>query len=246
MDNLLLQVQSNNGTGGFEGPLDLLLHLIKKSKVEIFDVQISDITQQYLDYIKAMSDLNLDIASEYLVMAAELIEIKSKKLLPSKEEENSLEEVEDSEEKLKRRLLEYQKYKESTSTFRTLEDKRSNYYTKVPEKRELYTTEKLENNEGVSANDLLVALQKLLERKEYSKPLNTKIAKKELSVSDRVNKIRSILKKQKIVEFLSLFEELSRPYIVVTFLGILEMAKDKEIVLRQDKNFGTILLERVD
>ncbi len=151
-----------------------------------------------------------------------------------------------SEEELKRRLLEYQKYKESTSTFRTLEDKRSNYYTKVPEKRELYTTEKLENNEGVSANDLLVALQKLLERKEYSKPLNTKIAKKELSVSDRVNKIRSILKKQKIVEFLSLFEELSRPYIVVTFLGILEMAKDKEIVLKQDKNFGTILLERVD
>ena len=123
MDNLLLQVQSNNGTGGFEGPLDLLLHLIKKSKMEIFDVQISDITQQYLDYIKAMSDLNLDIASEYLVMAAELIEIKSKKLLPSKEEENTLEEVEDSEEKLKRRLLEYQKYKESTGVFRSLEEK---------------------------------------------------------------------------------------------------------------------------
>ena len=84
MDNLLLQVQSNNGTEGFEGPLDLLLHLIKKSKMEIFDVQISDITQQYLDYIKAMSDLNLDVASEYLVMAAELIEIKSKKLTETK------------------------------------------------------------------------------------------------------------------------------------------------------------------
>ena len=103
MDNLLLQVQSNNDTGGFEGPLDLLLHLIKKSKMEIFDVQISEITQQYLDYIKAMSDLNLDIASEYLVMSAELIEIKSKKLLPGRADEFQDEEVEDSEEKLKKR-----------------------------------------------------------------------------------------------------------------------------------------------
>lgn len=184
MDNLLLQVQSNNGTGGFEGPLDLLLHLIKKSKMEIFDVQISDITQQYLDYIKAMSDLNLDIASEYLVMAAELIEIKSKKLLPSKEEENTLEEVEDSEEKLKRRLLEYQKYKESTGVFRSLEEKRFNYYTKAPESLKQYTTETLENDGSVDVYDLLNAFQNLLERQEYNKPLNTKIARKELSVKE--------------------------------------------------------------
>ena len=232
--------------GDFEGPLDLLLHLVKQSKIEISEIKIVDITEQYINYLKEMEEMNLDIASEYLVTASELIEMKSRYLLPKPPKEDETLESVNPEEELKRRLLEYQKYKESTNTFRTLEDKRSNYYTKVPEKRELYTTEKLENNEGVSANDLLVALQKLLERKEYSKPLNTKIAKKELSVSDRVNKIRSILKKQKIVEFLSLFEELSRPYIVVTFLGILEMAKDKEIVLKQDKNFGTILLERVD
>ena len=246
MDNLLLQVQSNNGTGGFEGPLDLLLHLIKKSKVEIFDVQISDITQQYLDYIKAMSDLNLDIASEYLVMAAELIEIKSKKLLPSKEEENSLEEVEDSEEKLKRRLFEYKKYKESTGVFRSLEEKRFNYYTKAPESLKQYTTETLENDGSVDVYDLLNAFQNLLERQEYNKPLNTKIARKELSVKERVVKIREILKEQKKVKFTSLFDDFSKSYVVVTFLSVLEMAKNREITLKQDNNFSDIYLERVD
>ena len=245
MDNLLLQVQSNNGTGGFEGPLDLLLHLIKKSKMEIFDVQISDITQQYLDYIKAMSDLNLDIASEYLVMAAELIEIKSKKLLPSKEE-NTLEEVEDSEEKLKRRLLEYQKYKESTGVFRNLEEKRFNYYTKAPESLKQYTTETLENDGSVDVYDLLNAFQNLLERQEYNKPLNTKIARKELSVKERVVKIREILKEQKKVKFTSLFDDFSKSYVVVTFLSVLEMAKNREITLKQYNNFSDIYLERVD
>lgn len=233
--------------GDFEGPLDLLLHLVKQSKIEISEIKIVDITKQYLDFLKRMENLNLDIASEYLVTASELIEMKSRYLLPKSPKTDEEDEYEvDPEEELKRRLLEYQKYKESTSAFRQLEDKRSNYYTKVPEKREIYTTEKLENIGEVTATDLLIALQKLLERKEYSKPINTKITKKELSVTERVAKIRNILKKQKTVEFLSLFDVLTKPYIVVTFLGILEMAKDNEITLKQDKNFGTILLERVD
>lgn len=233
--------------GDFEGPLDLLLHLVKQSKIEISEIKIVDITEQYLDFLKKMENLNLDIASEYLVTASELIEMKSRYLLPKPpkvEEESQYEE--DPEEELKKRLLEYQKYKESTSIFKDLEVNRSNYYTKAPERRDIYTNEKLENNGEVTPNDLLLALEKLLERKEYTKPINTKITKKELSVSERVNKIRSILKKEKTVEFSSLFEYLTRPYIVVTFLSILEMAKDKEITLKQDKNFGNILLERVD
>ena len=233
--------------GDFEGPLDLLLHLIKQNEMDIYDIQVAEITSQYIDYLQKMEDMNLDIASEYLVTASELIEMKSRYLLPKppKEEEDS-EYLEDPETELKRRLLEYQKYKESTEVFRSLIDKRSNYYTKVPEKRELYTEEKLENTENVTASDLLLALQKLLERKEYSKPINTKITRKELSVSERTAKIRSILKKEKRVDFLSLFDELTRPYIVVTFLSILEMAKDKEIILKQEANFGRIILERVD
>ena len=119
MDNLLI--------GDFEGPLDLLLHLIKKSKMDIFDIDISDITNQYINYINEMSELNLDIASEYLVMAAELIEMKSRKLLPGKEEDEENEEMINPEEELKRRLAEYEKYKESTEVFRNLEEKRTSY-----------------------------------------------------------------------------------------------------------------------
>ncbi len=232
--------------GDFEGPLDLLLHLVKQSKMDISEIKIVEITEQYIDFIKRMEELNLDIASEYLVTAAELIEMKSRYLLPKPPKEETDEYAPDPEEELKRRLLEYQKYKESVTSFRSLEQNRGNYYTKMPERKENYTEEKLQNNSEVTAYDLLEALKKLLERKEYSKPLNTKITKKELSVSERVGKIRNILKKQKTIEFTKLFEEITRPYVIVTFLSILEMAKNNEILLKQDANFGEIILERVD
>ena len=239
MDKLLI--------GDFEGPLDLLLHLIKKSKMEIFDVEISEITKEYLNFINEMNEMNLDIASEYLVMAAELIEIKCRKLLPnSDEDEDSENEEENPEEELKRRLMEYKKYKESTQEFRSLEEKRFAYFTKAPESLQKYSKEKLENDGSVGINDLLDAFQKLLERQEYNKPVNTKIARKELSVKERIVKIRDILKEKKKIEFTSLFDDFSKPYVVVTFLSVLEMAKNKEITLKQDNNFGNIYLERVD
>jgi len=237
MDKLLI--------GDFEGPLDLLLHLIKKSKMEIFDIEISEITNQYLSYIEEMTEMNLDIASEYLVMAAELIEMKSKKLLPGSNDEEEVEE-ENPEEELKKRLYEYKKYKESTSIFRNLEENRSSYYTKAPESLKNYTDEKLENDGSVGVADLLDAFQKLLERQQFNKPLNTKIARKELSVKERVVKIRNILKEKKRVNFIELFDDFSKPYVVVTFLSVLEMAKNKEITLKQDNNFSDIYLERVD
>ena len=238
MDNLLI--------GDFEGPLDLLLHLIKKSKMEIFDIEISEITKEYLNYIKEMTDMNLDIASEYLVMAAELIEMKSRKLLPNKKDEEEKEEDENPEEELKRRLIEYKKYKESTEVFRNLEENRANYYTKAPESLKQYSSEKLENDGSDGIFDLLDAFQKLLERQEYNKPKNTKITRKELSVKERVAKIRDILKVHKKINFIELFDNFSKPYVVVTFLSVLEMAKNREINIKQDNNFSDIYLERVD
>ena len=238
MDKLLI--------GDFEGPLDLLLHLIKKSKMEIFDIEISEITNQYLNYIKSMTDMNLDIASEYLVMASELIEMKSKKLLPKNEEKEEDEEVEDPEVVLKRRLVEYQKYKESTNVFRDLEKNSSSYYTKAPESLKKYSLEKLENDGSVDVYDLLDAFQKLLERQEFNKPKNTKIARKELSVKERIVKIRDILRVNKRVNFVELFDDFSKPYVVVTFLSVLEMVKSREINIKQDNNFSDIYIERVD
>lgn len=238
MENLLI--------GDFEGPLDLLLHLIKKSKMEIFDINICEITNQYIKYIDEMSDLNLDVASEYLVMAAELIEMKSRKLLPKMYEDEEEVEEENPEEVLKKRLIEYKKYKESTDVFRNLEANRSSYYTKAPESLKQYSLDKLENDGSVGVFDLLDAFQKLLERQQLNKPLNTKIARKELSVKERIVKIRDILSVKKKVNFIELFDDFSKSYVVVTFLSVLEMAKSKEIVIKQDSNFSDIYLERVD
>lgn len=226
----------------FEGPLDLLLHLIKNSKMEISEVRISEITEQYIKFIRDMEELNLDIASEYLVMAAELMEIKSRSLLPKKETEESEEEI-NPEEELKRRLLEYQMYKESTLEFRRLEENRTNVFTRLPESVETISDEHYINDGDITIDDLMAALKNILDRKEYSKPINTKVTKKELSVSERMVRIRDILKSKKKVSFVSLFENVTRPYVVVTFLSILEMAKNKELIISQDANFGEIYIE---
>lgn len=226
----------------FKGPLDLLLHLIKKSNIDIYDISLSDITDQYLEYIHQMEELNLDIASEYLVMATELLEYKSRSLLPKKIEDDK--EEEDPKEELIKRLVDYKKYKEITSEFKKLEDIRSEIYTKTPSNINEYD-EKVINNSELSVNDLISAFKKFIDRKEYEKPLNTKITTKELSVSDRIIKIKEILKTKNEVNFIDLFDKLTKDYVVVTFLSILEMSKNKEIEIKQDNNFGNIIIKEV-
>lgn len=226
----------------FEGPLDLLLHLIKKSNIDIYDISLSDITDQYLEYIHQMEELNLDIASEYLVMATELLEYKSRSLLPKKIEDDK--EEEDPKEELIKRLVDYKKYKEITSEFKKLEDIRSEIYTKTPSNINEYD-EKVINNSELSVNDLISAFKKFIDIKEYEKPLNTKITTKELSVSDRIIKIKEILKTKNEVNFIDLFDKLTKDYVVVTFLSILEMSKNKEIEIKQDNNFGNIIIKEV-
>lgn len=224
----------------FEGPLDLLLHLIKESNIEIYDIKLEDITSQYLDYIKKVEELNLNIASEYLVMAAELIEIKSKLLLPRKETEIDTEEVE-TRENLINRLVEYQKYKEITSTFKDLEKDRSEIHTKLPSKFDFEVSVNTDEN-GMDVNLLLEAFQKFLDRKKEEKPLNTTVTKKELSVQERCVRIRSILKQKQSVSFDELFETINVPSVVVTFLSILEMIKKSEITIIQENNFSNITI----
>ncbi len=222
----------------FEGPLDLLLHLIKKSNIDIYDISLEEITNQYMDYIKEMKKLNLDIASEYLVMASELLEYKSKSLLPKKDEE----EEEDPKDTLIQKLLDYKKYKEITSAFKELENERSNVFTKTPS-NVLDFEDKIINNDNITVDDLLEAFKNFMKRIEYEKPLNTKITTKELSINDRIIHIRDILKTKKRVNFMDLFEVKTKSYLVVTFLSILEMSKNNEIVLKQKDNFDDIIIE---
>lgn len=230
----------------FEGPLDLLLHLVKQSKMDIYDIDIVKITAQYVEFIKSMEEMNLDIASEYLLMAAELIEMKSIHLLPKKDVSDDLDDyVENSEEELKRRLIEYKAYKESVQRFKDLENTRHEVFTKSPERISEFSDKKLVNEDGVSIFELLKALENVMERVSYSKPMVSKVAKKEFSVRERIVIIRDILNKKKKIKFEELFEEFNKDYIIVTFLSILTMANDNEIKVIQDNNFGDIYLEKV-
>ena len=228
----------------FEGPLDLLLHLIKQSNINIQDIDISVITAQYLDYINKMDELNINVAASYLVMAAELMEIKSKSLLPRTEEESTEEDDEVSKVRLINKLIEYQKYKDMTSTFKDLELERQKIYIKSPEKISNYIDNTITNDGDTSIDDLVNAFKGFLERLDREKPITTKITNKEYSVKSRKQGLRKLLKEHPRVKFTELFEETNTPYIVVTFLSILEMTKEKEIVLRQDGNFKDIIIER--
>lgn len=229
----------------FEGPLDLLLHLIKESKVDIWEISIADIAEEYLAYIQRMEKLNLDIASEYLVMASELIEMKSRMLLPRQEKDVGEEEEEDPKERLIRRLVEYQKYKEVTKNFKELESLRQEFYTKAPDNLKEYVEEGIVPSSDVTLEDLMLAFQKFLNRKELEKPLQTTVTKKEITVEERRKSIRDILTKRKRVDFFELFEVVTKEYIVVTFLAILEMAKKQELLIKQESDFSQIMIEVV-
>lgn len=229
----------------FEGPLDLLLHLIKENKMDIFDIEIESITRQYLDYIHKMKEQNLDIASAYLVMASELTLIKARMLLPRPKVDDEETEEEDPREELVARLLEYQAYKEITKTLKENESKRQEIHTKLPENINNY----IEENTviiGEGSIDLLVdAFKKFLVRKSEEKPLSTKVTMKEITVSSRKLEIKSILKKEKKISFFKLFPVSTKEYIVATFLAILDMARNKELLIKQEELFSDIIVEGV-
>ncbi len=232
----------------FEGPLDVLLHLVKESKMDIYEIDIHTIIDQYLDYIHNLEEKNIDIASEYLVMASELIHLKSKLLINRQDEEPSNEEEFEitSEEDLRNKLLEYEKYKQVSKDFHKLEEKRLEVYTKLPESLKEYIDESGLKKGEFAIEDLVNAYNLFMERQKLAKPLNTKITKKELSVEDKIKDIRKILKTRRKVNFIELFTEVTKECLVVTFLSILEMSKNKEILLSQTDNFSPIMIERCD
>lgn len=228
----------------FEGPLDLLLHLIKESKMDIMNIEIELITKQYMDYLDLQEKMNLEIASEYLVLAAELLEIKSKMLLPRQTIEED-EEEEDPREELVNRLLEYQAYKEITKVLHEKESLRREIYTKSPENIKNYIDEVTEINADVSLDDLVDAFKRYLARKKDNKPLKTKVTVNEISVSSRRHDIKRLLKSKKRVSFFELFPVLTKEYVVATFLAVLEMAKSGELTIKQEKAFDDIICEEV-
>ena len=230
----------------FEGPLDLLLHLVRQSKMDIYKVNISDIIEQYLNFINSIDKFNIDLSSEYLVMASELVHLKSRMLISKydNEDEEDTEFELNSEEDLRDRLIEYEKYKNMTETFKLLEENRQDYFTKIPENLNEYANEEKIINSDVSVDDLINAFLEMQKRINFKKPVITKIAKKEFSVKERIIEIRNLLNKKNKIEFSELFDILTKENLVVTFLSLLDMSKNNEVLLKQDKIFSTIIIEK--
>lgn len=232
----------------FEGPLDLLLHLVKQSKMNIYDINLFDLIKEYLDFINQMQELNIDIASEYLSMASELVHLKSKMLVNKKDDD---EEADDefnikSEEDLRNKLLEYENIKNITGEFKNLELKRTEIYTRLPENLKEYY-EPSEVPKGLYDADILYKAFLEVEKKlKLLKPLDTTITKKEISVEQRTKEIKDILRLRGKVDFYSLFNINTKEYVVITFLTILTMSKNKELKIMQEDNFSPIVVEGLD
>ena len=223
----------------FEGPLDLLLHLIKEQKMDIYDIRIAEITKQYLSYLDLLSELNLEMVGEYLVMAAELAKIKSKTLLPIPETEEDVLTAagEDPRAELMRRLLEYQRYKEAAFELRQKEYDQQQLFSRTGE----VVLENSEEELLIEANvfDLLTAFQKVLNEKSFKK--NYEIEVTTLSVSDRISGILEILNTSESVTFDSLFTSLNtKQEVIVTFLAILELMRMQLIRSQQARQFDVI------
>lgn len=226
-------------TTKFDGPLDLMLHLIKEQQLDIFDLDMEVLTDQYINYLQTMEKLELEIESEYLVELATLIEYKSKKLLPKKTEELEDDYEEDPKERIVRRLLEYQKYKEVSSELLEAFNQRQEQFAK-PLSIDSINTNNLVDDQKLEGNpyDLLKAMTRVLRRMELSKPIETKLTTKEISTEDRILEIKSRLSTlPKTFNFENLVSDCHNVHeVIVTFLAILDMAKDHYLVFSTDDN----------
>lgn len=227
----------------FDGPLDLLWHLIKAHKMNIYDINIEKITKEYLSYINEHKELTIDGASEYLVMASELIHLKSKLLLNRNDEEEDAEYEINTEDDLRNRLIEYEKLKAAADRLVELEDKRKEVLTKLPSNLSEYADKSVKLSSDITLDDLLKAFDDYLNRKKLDEPVNKAVTKRELSVEDRCLSIKSYLHNRGKINFLDLFDEVDKPYVIVTFLGILNLVKSREAVISQEYNFGDIYIE---
>ncbi|HJV35569.1 segregation and condensation protein A [Geomonas sp.] len=224
----------------FEGPLDLLLHLIKKNEVDIYNIPIAAITKQYLEYMELLKELNLDIAGEFLVMAATLLQIKSRMLLPVERDDDEAE-VEDPRAELVRRLLEYQRYRDASSELVVRNLLGRDVFARKFPSPELAEMEPEEEPADVELFDLIEAFRKILSR--VSVDTFHSVGADGISIADRISQVLSILHEAKTVCFDSLFTDgMTRDLLVVTFLSILELCKLKLIKIVQVESLGSIWL----
>ncbi|WJY28628.1 MULTISPECIES: segregation/condensation protein A [Sporosarcina] len=234
----------------FEGPLDLLLHLINRLEIDIYDIPMAQLTNQYIEHLHAMRVLELDELSEYLVLAATLIEIKSKMLLPVHEGDvfdedgTDFQMEDDPREELIARLLEYKRYKEAAVQLKESAEERAVHFTKQPADMGAYgTLPQNDTGEALSVFDLVGAFQKMLQRRRLKAPLTASIANNEQSVGEKMDEIMgSIVQKGGRCTFDELFDEGDVSSLVVTFLSVLELMKRRDVYVEQQGNFDRLYI----
>ncbi len=222
----------------FEGPMSLLLALIKKETMDIFSVNLENIIDTYLNVIKTVQELDIDIASDYLVMASDLLLIKSKKLLPRQEKET---EEELTEEKLREKLINYEMYVEFAKKLKDFKQDRDSFYSKNSTDINYKKDEILTNDGSYTIEKLKDIFQKMLETEE-------KLEKKEITynkvtVKERIKYIKEELLKRKSINFYEFFLPFQKDIIVASFLAILELASDSFLTIKQEDNFSNIICE---
>lgn len=224
----------------FEGPLDLLLFLIKREKIDIYDIPISLITSQYMEYLKLMEMLDLDIAGEFLVMAATLMHIKSKMLLPPEETDEEEEDELDPREELVKRLLEYKKFKDAADNLSEMKNRAKDMYLRQGTGgREKIVSEDGTEYYEASLFDLIKSFQKVLTT--VSKEAFHKVVKDRYSVGDKISEITYLISRKSKIYFTSLFSKMrEKDEIVATFMAVLELMKRREVLAVQQENYGEI------
>lgn len=224
----------------FEGPLDLLLFLIKRDEIDVYNIPIARITSEYLTYIQALEELNVDVAGEFLLMAATLIHIKSHLLLPADPttRNDNGDPTEDPRSDLVRRLLEHQKYKRAAHQLWSLAEVEQAVYTKpIPE-------QEVGNEVVATVFDLLETFRKILERKREK--VEMEIARDEVTQVQKMVELKTLLAKKKVLNVRELFEAAhTKREMICIFLAILELVKETLATMVQEKTFGDILIKRV-
>lgn len=223
----------------FEGPMDLLMHLIEKNKIDIYDIPIASLTQQYMDYLDQFKEFNMEIASEFLVMAATLLQIKSRMMLPKPPKEDVEEEEEDPRRELVQRILEYRRFKQVSTVLAEMAQSQERFYAREP----LSLPVRHLPPENLSLELLLEAFQMVLEVKDELRIPDVLVAPEEYNIHDKMADIMSLLNRAngKLL-FSEAFRSGTRSELVVTFLAMLELIKLKAIVVRQQRLFAEIYI----
>jgi segregation and condensation protein A len=227
----------------FEGPLDLLLYLVKKDHLNIYDIPIAKVTEQYIQYLNLMQLLDLNIAGEFMVMAATLMQIKSKMLLPAEQSEGLIDNQDDPRQELVQRLLEYEKFKEIAQSLRQRETNQQEVFKRPKDKIEKEITDTKAVYFEASIFDLIAAFTKAL--KDVPREVFYEVIKDEFTIEEKIHEILHLLLVKSSVKLSELFGKAkNKMELIVIFLAILELVRMKEIICRQKELFQDIEISR--